>query len=135
VSDLIVVDSSVFIDYFRGKGGDTLAVLIVGNRVLLSSVVRLEILSGVRKGEMSIVERVLNALRPVSSFATPAQCEHLLGRARGTGHFGGIIDLMIIADAIRLNAFLLTYDTKMKKLATRLGAKLAEVKPVRLRSN
>ena len=120
----MVVDTSVFIEYLRGDADDTLSVLTLKNRVLLSPVVRLELLAGVRKMELKSVTKLCDALRPIENFASPEKCEKLLGRARGSGLFGGIPDLLIIADAIRHKAHLFSYDEKMKLLGKKLGAKL-----------
>ena len=122
----MVVDTSVFIEYLRGDSDDTLAILTLKNRVLLSPVVRLELLAGVRKEELKAVERLCNALRPIESFASPSECESLLTRARGTGLFGGIPDLLIIADTLRYKAFLFSNDKKMKALGKKLGTKIVE---------
>ena len=124
MSDLVVVDTSVFIDYLRGQSDDTLAVLILKNRVLLSPVVRLELLAGVRKSERKTIERLCNALRPIEAFSPPSECEALLNRARGTGFFGGIPDLLIISDALRHGAFLFSHDEKMSMLSKKLGVRL-----------
>lgn len=126
MSGLVVADTSVFIDYLRGEADDTLSVLILKNRVLLSPVVRLELLAGVRKKELKSIEKLCNALRPIKQFASPADCEKLLNRARGSGLFGGIPDLLIIADAINHNAHLFSCDEKMNALAKKLGAKLVQ---------
>ena len=74
MNNLVLVDTSVFIDYLRGSTDDTLSVLILNNQVLLSPVVRLELLSGVRKKELSQLERLLNVLIPIDSFVTPKLC-------------------------------------------------------------
>ncbi len=124
MSDLVVVDTSVFIEYLRGSSDDSLAVLILKNCVLLSPIVRLEILAGVKKAEASTVERLCNSLRPIETFAAPAECESLLKRAKGSGLLGGISDLLIIADALRHDAALFSYDEKMTKLARKLGLSL-----------
>lgn len=124
MSSLVVVDTSVFIDYLRGSADDTLSVLTLKNSVLLSPIVRLELLAGARKKEVKMLEKLCNALRPVHDFASPSDCEKLLNRARGSGLLGGIPDLLIIADAIRYQAYLFSYDDKMNALAKRLGAKL-----------
>lgn len=127
MSDLVVVDTSVFIDYLRGDSDDTFSVLTLKNRVLLSPVVRLELLAGVHKKELKTVEKLCNALRPIEKFASPLECEKLLNRARGSGLFGGIPDLLIIADTIKHRAHLFTYDKKMNSLAKKLGAKTIKV--------
>lgn len=124
MSKFVVVDTSVFIKYLRGNADDTLTVLTLKNRVLLSPVVRLELLAGVRKSELKTVTRLCNALRPIEEFASLQECEKLLGRARGSGLFGGIPDLLIIADTIRHRAYLFSYDEKMKSLGKKLGARL-----------
>ena len=126
MSELVVVDTSVFIQYLRGDADDALAVLTLKNRVLLSPVVRLELLAGVRKKELKTLDRLCNALRPIDSFASPSECEKLLGKARGTGLLGGIPDLLIIADTLRHRALLFTYDQKMKLLGKELGVRLIE---------
>ncbi len=125
MSNLVVVDTSVFIKYLRGDADDTLSVLTLKNRVLLSPVVRLELLAAVRKTELKSMKKLCDALRPIENFATPAECEKLLSLARGSGLFGGIPDLLIIADALRYKAHLFSYDEKMKLLGKKLGAKLA----------
>ena len=129
MSDLVVVDTSVFINYLRGgsdkkSSDDTVAVLVLNNQVLLSPVVRLELLAGVRKSEAKIIERLCNAMRVVDSFAMPSECEKLLQRARGSGLLGGIPDLLIIADVLRHQALLYTHDEKMAALARRLGVRI-----------
>ena len=126
MSDFVVVDTSVFIQYLRGDADDALAVLTLKNRVLLSPVVRLELLAGVRKSELKTINRLCNALRPIQSFAEPTECEKLLNRARGTGLLGGIPDLLIIADALRHRALLFSYDLKMKQLGSKLGVGLVD---------
>jgi predicted nucleic acid-binding protein len=126
VTDLVVVDTSVFVDYLRGDADDALAVLILKNRVLLSPVVRLELVAGVKKSALKTIERLCNALRVIENFPPPAECEQLLSRARGTGLFGGIPDLIIIADTLRHRASLFSYDEKMRRLGKKLGAKLVE---------
>lgn len=126
MTDSVVADTSVFIDYLRGNSDDALAVLILKNRVLLSPVVRLELLAGVKKAELKVVEGLCNALRRIEDFASPHECELLLARARGSGLFGGISDLLVIADALRHRASLFSYDQKMTKLASKLGVEVIE---------
>ena len=121
--DLVLVDTSVFIDYLRGDTDNTLAVLTLRNQVLLSPIVRLELLSGVSKKELPALEKLCGALRQLELFATPEECEKLLKRAKGTGLLGGIPDLLILADALRHKVALFTYDKKMEKLAKYLGIK------------
>ena len=122
--DLVIADTSVFIEYLRGTSDDALAVLILNNQVLLSPIVRLELLAGVRKAELKAIEKLCNALLPIESFASPNECEKILHKARGSGLLGGIPDFLIIVDALRLGASLFSYDEKMSKLAKKLGVGL-----------
>lgn len=124
MKELVVVDTSVFIEYLRGATDDALAVLTLNNQVLLSPIVRLELLAGVRKAESKAIEKLCNALLPIETFAAPKECEKLLNRARGSGLLGGIPDLLILIDVLRYSALLFTYDEKMIKLAGKLGLKL-----------
>lgn len=124
MKDLVIVDTSVFIEYLRGSADDVLAVLTLNNQVLLSPIVRLELLAGVRTTERKAIEKLCNALRPIESFASPRDCEKLLNRARGSGLLGGIPDLLILADVLRHEAVLFSYDEKMAKLAAKLGLNL-----------
>lgn len=120
----VVVDTSVFVDFLRGVADDTLAALILNNQVLLSPIVRLELLSGVNKKQMPLIENLFSGLKQISDFPKPTFCETLLKKAKGSGLFGGIPDLLIIAGALNSKSALLTYDKKMKKLAQKLGAVL-----------
>ena len=124
MNGLVVVDTSVFIEYLRGRSDDSLAVLVLNNQVLLSPVVRLELLAGVRRSEFKALKTLCDALRPIDSFASPDECEKLLHRARGSGLFGGIPDLLILADTLKSGAVLFTYDEKMTKLAKKMKVPL-----------
>ena len=127
MNDVVVVDTSVFIEYLRGNSDDALAVLTLNNQVLLSPIVKLELLTGIKKGQLRVIERLCAAVHTIEAFPTPAEVEKLLKKARGSGLFGGIPDLLIIADAIRYQAPLFTYDQKMKKLAQKLGSKIVKL--------
>ena len=120
----VVIDTSAFIAYFRGDDADLVPLLILQNSVLLSPVVRLELISGVRRSETKAVESVLDGLRHPEDFPPVKECEVLLKRAKGSGLFGGIADLLIIADAHRHKAALYTLDQKMAKLAKLLGVRV-----------
>ena len=126
MSDLVVVDTSVFIQYLRGDADDALAILVLNNQVLLSPMVRLEILAGVRKMELKAIEKLCNALLPIESFSSLKECEKLIGRARSSGLLGGIPDLLILADVLRFDAQLFSYDDKLNRLAHRLGVRVFE---------
>jgi predicted nucleic acid-binding protein len=124
IKNPVIVDTSVFVDYLRGNANDALTVITLNNQVLLSAVVRLELLTGVRKTELKALTTLFNGLRQIDSFAPPADCTRLLIRARGTGFLGGVPDLLILADVARFKGLLFTHDQGMKLLAKKLGLRL-----------
>ena len=124
MNNLVLVDTSVFIEYLRGEADDSLAVLILNNKTLLSPIVKLELFAGVRKSELKVVQKLCGALRALDTFPDVIDCERLLTRAKGSGLFGGIPDLLILADVQRTKSVLFSYDSNMNKLATKLGIPL-----------
>ncbi len=128
MKDLVLVDTSVFIDYLRGGKDDTLSILILNNQVLLSPVVRLELLAGVRRKELSQLERILNSLIPIEKFRSVLEYEKILFKAKSSGLIGGLPDLFILADTIYSKAILFSIDEKMLNLANKLRIKTLEIK-------
>ena len=116
----LLVDTSCFIAFLRGQDRETLPPLILSGHVVLSAVVKLELLAGVRKDEALILEELLSGLRELSDFPPIEHCQRLLTLARGRGLLGGIPDLMILADCERTNSKLLSVDRKLLKLAKEL---------------
>lgn len=97
-----------------------LAPLILAGHVVLSAVVKLELLAGVRKNEARTLEDLLSGLRGPGDFPSTESCNALLKRARGRGLLGGIPDLMILADCKRTGSSLMSLDAKLLKLANEL---------------
>jgi len=123
MSNLVIVDTSVFIDYLRGGADDTLSLLILNNQVLLSPVVKLELLSGVGKKDISQLEKLFSVLIPIDSFVEPEFCEKILHKAKGSGLLGGIPDLLILAEVVFHKSILFSIDKKMMKLAEKMKIK------------
>ena len=117
---MVVVDTSVLINYLRGDSLPEFEALVLNGEVLLSKVVKLELLSGVRKKEVKSLEILFEGLVELADFASSTLCEKLLNRARGRGLFGGLPDLMILADAVQNQARLFTHDEKQRALAVEL---------------
>lgn len=95
-----IVDTSVFIEFFRGKSNPNLETLIRENRVVLSHFVRLELLSGVRKSESERLARALSGLiilRPDPKVFPSA--EKILSAVRPKGLTLGTVDLLIAAES------------------------------------
>jgi predicted nucleic acid-binding protein len=128
VSGDVVVDTSVFIDFLRSaERYSLLEQLIIDDRVVLSEVVRLELLAGVRKAEKFKLTKMLSPLKRRSGFPSVSACESLLNNARGSGLFGSIPDIMILADAVEERSALASVDQKLVRLAKYLGVMTVEV--------
>ena len=118
---LVVVDTSVFVNFLQGKAGEALSVLILNNQVLLSQVVRLELLAGVGQRDARTLNSLLASLRCLEDFPPPEPCIKLLDKVKAKGRFGGVADLLILADTIRRQAVLFTHDQKLAILAKQLA--------------
>lgn len=101
---MVVVDTSIWIEFFRGKHLEivrTLTRLLDEDRVLLAAPVRLELLSGSRKLELARLRRLLSALPLLVPDALIwAKLETWIERASRAGERFGAMDLLIagIAD-------------------------------------
>jgi hypothetical protein len=83
--------------------------------------------AGVRKSERFKLVKVLSRLRSREAFPAIPCCESLLKQAHGSGLFGGIADIMILADAVEERAAIASKDSKLVRLANHLGIKVVEV--------
>jgi predicted nucleic acid-binding protein len=129
VSGSVVVDTSLFIDFLRSNGGYSLLdELFTDDYVLLSEVVRLELLAGVRKPERFRLSKVLLPLRRRDRFPGVQLCDELINRARGSGLYGGIPDVMILADALEEGAAVASKDLQLLRLADLVGVPVVDVR-------
>jgi predicted nucleic acid-binding protein len=115
-----LVDTSVFVDFFRGDTETDLESLIKEDRVLLSQVVRLEIIKGVTKGETKKISHLLEGLEVLPEFPPAIACNELLLKAKGLGLQGGIADLLILADCYVNQVSLYSNDLKLNRLSKAL---------------
>lgn len=124
----VIVDTCVFIEYLRGDAkDDDLAILITGNHVILSPVVRLELLAGLSKAQSKIIEELFTSLESISLFPEIKFCEKLIYQIKGLGFTASIPDMLILADCLAHKASLFTYDEPMKLIAGKLKIKLLEL--------
>ena len=123
----VLVDTSCFIEFLRGNDHETLPALILSGRVILSAVVRIELLAGVRKSEHAELDELLAGLAQLKDFPPVQNCQTILTRARGRGLLGGIPDLIILADCERSGARLLSSDSKLVKLAKELKFRVLDL--------
>ncbi len=117
-SDLCIVDTSVFVDFFRGTEIPIFEKLVLENRILLSPFVKIELLVGVRKIEEGKLRHVLDGLiELVPDYNLFSAAEVILAKMRGKGVSLGTVDLLIAAQANLGNFPLLSHDKVFKKIA------------------
>jgi predicted nucleic acid-binding protein len=121
---LIAVDTSVWIDFFRGRApatADRLSSLLDLDQVVLPVPVRIEILSGAKRPERPRLERVLSAL-PVlyPNRETWRRIETWIVTGAASGQRFGVADLLIAALAAEQDCALWSFDADFARMA-RLG--------------
>jgi predicted nucleic acid-binding protein len=115
-----LVDTSVFINFFRGEDDTELDLLIREDRVVVSQIVLLEIIKGVTKVEAKKVLNLLEGLEVFEDFPPAVACQELLAKAKHLGLQGGIPDLLILADCYVNQIKLYSLDIKLIRLAKAL---------------
>jgi predicted nucleic acid-binding protein len=121
---MVLVDSSVWIEFFRGRKADVveqLSALIDADEVALAAPVRLEILLGASKTELPHLRRVLSALPlllPGPDIWT--KLDTWVDRARRAGERFGAMDLLIAAIANEHGVPLWSTDADFTRMG-RLG--------------
>lgn len=124
---LVLADTSVFVDFLRERrpNNQVFRELLAANLVLLSPFVKLELLAGAKKAERKNLSDLLGSLSIVEvSMKLFEAAETLMPYQRGQGFNVGLIDYLIILQALSVSAPLLTHDKVMAKLARALGVDL-----------
>jgi predicted nucleic acid-binding protein len=120
---LIAVDTSVWIDFFRGRAptAERLPALLDLDEVALPIPVRIEILSGAKRTERPRLNRVLSAL-PVlhPTRETWQRIEAWIVTGAASGQRFGMADLLIAALASEHECALWSLDADFLRMA-RLG--------------
>jgi hypothetical protein len=113
---LKVVDTSVAVDHLRGAPDavQLLASLVIGGESLIASeVVRFELLAGVRDSEVESLERFFTAITWVPVDEGISRLAGRLARTHRRPHSGiDDADYLIAATALRFDAELLTVNVK-----------------------
>jgi len=118
---VIAVDTSVWIDFFRGRD-DVLGVhlenLLDADQVAMPAPVRIEILGGARKSELSRLRRVMDALPLLlPSPSAWSLIEGWIERAAGAGQCFGVGDLLVAAIAAENRASVWSLDGDFERMA------------------
>lgn len=120
---MIAVDTSVWVDFFRGRQplADRVSELLDRDRVALPVPVRVEILSGARRSERLRLARLLSALPLLlPTDDTWRQIEAWVSTGAAAGHRFGVADLLIAALAAESGCSVWSQDADFARLA-RLG--------------
>jgi predicted nucleic acid-binding protein len=127
---VIAVDTSVWIDFFRGRplAVEKLSVLLDSDEVVLPVPVRIEILSSARKSESQSLGRILSAL-PVlyPTDATWSRMESWVTAGTVAGQRFGVADLLVAALAVEHGCTLWSLDNDFARMARLHMVTLAEV--------
>jgi len=120
---MILADTSVWIDYFRGANRELTAhlqALLEDDKVALAIPVKIEILSGSSAKDRTRLQRVLQALPIlIPAQATWERMEAWTEKAGANGERFGVVDLLIAALAAEGDMPLWSHDAdfrRMKKL-------------------
>lgn len=127
---MIAVDTSVWIDFFRGRSpaAEKLSGLLDRDEVALPIPVKIEILSGAKKSEAQLLERVLSAL-PVLYPTEPLW--KLLAKwvtaGAAAGQRFGVGDLLVAGLAVEHDCSLWSLDSEFARMASLRMVTLAVV--------
>ena len=106
----VLVDTCSFVDYFRGAEDSPILDLAAGDRILLSRVVRLELLKGTSRNDRKALLNLFDGFKQLSDFPPAGLTEQILLRLHGRGFSLGFADLLILGDAMRSKSAILTSD-------------------------
>jgi len=120
---VIAIDTSVWIDFFRGRQpvADRVVAALDRDELAVPVPVRIEILSGARRGERPRLARLLRALPVLSpSDETWRRMEEWVSTGAAAGHRFGVADLLVAAIAVENDCDLWSLDADFERMA-RLG--------------
>ena len=127
---MIAVDTSVWIDFFRGRSPavERLSLLLDRDEVALPIPVKIEILSGAKKSEAKRLERVLSALPVLYPTETLWKLlEKWVMAGAAAGQRFGVGDLLVAGLAVEHDCALWSLDADFARMASLRMVTLAVV--------
>lgn len=116
----VLVDTSVFIDFFRGHPPEGFEQLLVQNRILLSRFVRIELLQGVRDSELRQLNYVLGGLEIIPHHPDLfGRVETMIFDLKKSHLVAGVVDLLLAAEAFLMGCPVFSKDKVFGKLRQR----------------
>lgn len=113
MSNTILVDTDVLIDFLRGHDKAIAFVDNTSSQIILSSIVVAELYAGVKgKNELSVLENFISLFRVIPVTAEIAKAGGLYNRDFGKSHGVGLADAILVATAEMEKAQLKTLNVK-----------------------
>ena len=113
MAELILLDTDVLVDFFRGHSKAVAFVKAHSDRIILSSIVVAELYAGVKgDAEQAALENFVSLFRVVPVSVEIAKAGGLYKRDYGKSHGVGLADCILAATAESENAELKTLNTK-----------------------
>lgn len=113
MSELILVDTDVLVDFFQGQSQAVNFVNENVSRIILSSIVLAELYAGVKgEAEQSALGNFISLFRVIPVTAEIAKAGGLYKRDYAKSHGIGLADAILAATAEAENAALKTLNTK-----------------------
>ena len=113
MAGLILLDTDVLVDFFRGNNKAVAFVNVNSARIILSSIVVAELYAGVKgDAEQATLDNFVSLFRIVPVSAEIAKTGGLYKRDYGKSHGAGLADAILAASAEAEKAELMTLNTK-----------------------
>ncbi len=113
MAGLILLDTDVLVDFFRGHSKALVFLNAHSDRIILSSIVVAELYAGVKRdNEQAALDNFVSLFRVVPVSAEIAKAGGLYKRDYGRSHGVGLADTIIAATAEAENAELKTLNIK-----------------------
>ena len=113
MAELILLDTDVLVDFFRGHRKAVAFVNAHDHRIILSSIVVAELYAGVKgDAEQAAIDNFISLFRIVPVSTGIAKAGGLYKRDYGKSHGVGLADAILAATAEAENAELKTLNTK-----------------------
>lgn len=122
MAGLVLPDTDVLVDFFRGYGKAVAFVNANSDRIILSSIVVAELYAGVKGDEeQAVLENFVSLFRVIPVSAGIARVGGLYRRDYGRSHGIGLADAILAATAVAEGAELKTLNVKHYPMITRLS--------------
>ena len=113
MAGLILLDTDVLVDFFRGHSKAVAFVNVHSDRIILSAIVVAELYAGVKGDkEQAALDNFVSLFRVVPVSAEIAKAGGLYKRGYGKSHGVGLADAIIVVTAEAENAKLKTLNIK-----------------------